>query len=229
MKQKPPFPFALSPFEGLLWLFSLAAITVSSLLLPSPDPLSVCTSLLGVTALIFVAKGRVWGQVLTLLFALLYGIVSYGARYYGEMLTYLGMTAPIACLSIISWLRHPYAGSREVEVAHMTVRKWGLLSLLTLLATAIFGLCLFLLDTPALVPSIVSITTSFLAASLTMLRSPWYAVAYAANDIVLIVLWSIASAKDPSASPMILCFSVFFINDLYGFWNWRRMRKRQRT
>ncbi len=59
------------------------------------------------------------------------------------------------------------------------------------------------------------------------LRSSAYALSYAANDIVLIILWIMASLDNISYLPMIVCFAMFFINDIYGFINWRRMKKRQ--
>lgn len=55
--------------------------------------------------------------------------------------------------------------------------------------TAVFYFILAALDTPNLVFSTISVITSFLAAALTMLRSSYYALGYAANDIVLIILW----------------------------------------
>jgi nicotinamide riboside transporter PnuC len=59
------------------------------------------------------------------------------------------------------------------------------------------------------------------------LRSSAYALSYAANDIVLIILWIMASIDNISYLPMIVCFVMFFINDMYGFFNWRKMKKRQ--
>ncbi|MBO5270667.1 MAG: nicotinamide mononucleotide transporter, partial [Clostridia bacterium] len=85
------------------------------------------------------------------------------------------------------------------------------------------------LHTENLLISTISVTTSFFAASLVFLRSPYYALAYAANDVVLIVMWIMASVEDISYLPMILCFVMFLLNDLYGFVNWRRMEKRQKT
>ncbi|MEE0050148.1 MAG: nicotinamide mononucleotide transporter [Acutalibacteraceae bacterium] len=73
----------------------------------------------------------------------------------------------------------------------------------------------------------VFVATSFIAASLTLLRSPLYGLGYAANDIVLIIMWIMATVDGPSYLPMIVCFSVFFINDCYGFINWRKIRQRQ--
>ena len=97
----------LSAFELSLWLCSLATITISFLCAVPRDHLTLIASLIGVTALIFTAKGRVLGQVLIVLFAVFYGVVSFGLRYYGEMITYLGMSAPMALFAIVAWLRHP--------------------------------------------------------------------------------------------------------------------------
>lgn len=84
------------------------------------------------------------------------------------------------------------------------------------------------LNTARLPISTLSVTTSFLAAYLTYLRSPYYAMAYAANDVVLIALWVLAAMGDMSCLPMVFCFVMFLMNDLYGFWNWQKMRARQR-
>ncbi|MBQ8514255.1 MAG: nicotinamide mononucleotide transporter [Ruminococcus sp.] len=228
MLQKHRNPFRdLTRFEWTLWLVSVIVVTGSFLLTPSPDYLTLAASLVGVTALIFVAKGYIAGQVLTVVFAVFYGIISFYFRYYGEMITYLCMTAPIAVLSIITWLRHPYKKTAEVEVQRMTKKQTAKMILLALLATSIFYFILRALNTANLLFSTISVTTSFLAVYMTMMRSPYYAVGYAANDIVLIVLWVLAAMEDRSCLPMVLCFVMFFANDIYGFINWQKMQRRQ--
>ena len=92
----------------------------------------------------------------------------------------------------------------------------------TTVITILFFKILAVLETPNIVFSTISITTSFLAASLTMLRSSYYAVGYAANDIVLIVLWIMATIKDPSYFSVMIIFTIFFFFDLYGFISWRK-------
>ena len=219
---------SLSKFELVLWLSSVAVVTVSFFLSPDRNVLSLIDSLIGVTALIFISKGYVVGQVLLILFAVLYGIISFEYRYYGEMITYLGMSAPIAGLAVISWLRHPYKDSKEVEVnRHLKMSTWVMLLLLTAAVTAGFYFILKALGNNNLLVSTISVATSFCAASLTFLRSPYYGLGYAANDAVLIVLWVLAAAENPGYVPMIFCFVMFLLNDLYGFFNWRRMSKRQ--
>lgn len=62
---------------------------------------------------------------------------------------------------------------------------------------------------------------------LTFRRSPYFALAYAANDLVLIWLWILAAITDISYLSVIVCFILFFANDLYGFYSWKRMQKQQ--
>ena len=219
---------SLTKFELGLWLFSLTGVTLSSVFSPAFDPLSLIASLIGVTALIFVAKGDPLGQVLTVVFSVFYGVISWTFRYYGEMITYLGMSAPMAALAVAAWLRNPYEqGRAEVRVNRLKLPEVLFLAVLTAAVTVLFYFVLAFFNTANLLPSTLSVTTSFLASYLTFRRSPFYALAYAANDIVLIVLWVLASLQDPSYLPMILCFTMFFLNDTYGFVNWQRMQKRQ--
>lgn len=217
----------LTAFEECLLAGSVTLVILSYVIFPGGDLLSLIASLIGATALIFVAKGYVLGQILTVVFALFYGVISFGFRYYGEMITYLGMTSPMAILATVSWIRNPYKETREVKVSRMTKGKTLLMLILSAVVTAVFYFILRTLGNESLVVSTVSVTTSFLASYLTFMRSPYYALAYAANDVVLIVLWVVASISDVSYVPMVVCFSMFFINDMYGFVNWQRMRSRQ--
>ena len=75
--------------------------------------------------------------------------------------------------------------------------------------------------------STISVATSFGALSLLVLRSPYYAVVFALNDVVLIVLWTLEVVRDIAFLPMVVCFVMFLCNDIYGFCNWIRIRRRQ--
>lgn len=226
MKNGNPFK-KLNRFEQGLWLTSLVVIFISSLFSGAEGVVSGIASLIGVTALIFVAKGMITGQVLCIIFALMYGIISLFFRYYGEAITYIGMSLPMAAFSLVSWLKNPYEDSDVVKVAHLTPKKLFAVSITTVAVTALFYFVLGWLNTSNLPVSTLSIATSWAAAILTFLRSPYYALAYAANDLVLIALWGNEALTDISCLPMVFCFIMFLANDLYGFYNWKRMQKAQ--
>ena len=71
----------LNSFEKRLWLLSLIVVTISFLIFRSENFMTLIASLIGVTALIFVAKGDVLGQILTIVFSLLYSLISFGFAY----------------------------------------------------------------------------------------------------------------------------------------------------
>lgn len=214
--------------EIALWLCSVTAITVSFLIFDRTGWLKLAASLIGITALIFNAKGNPAGQILIIIFSALYGIISYSFAYYGEMITYMGMSAPMALLAFISWIRNPYNGNRsEVRVNRIKCGEVVFMLILTAAVTVAFYFILERFGTENLIPSTVSVTTSFIAVYLTFRRSEFYALAYAANDIILIVLWVMAAFSDISCLSVIICFAMFLMNDLYGFISWRKMRKRQ--
>lgn len=217
----------LSVKEWWLWSISMLIVTVSNLVDGSFDVLTLAATWVGITSLIFAAKGNVWAQFLMVAFSILYGIISFRFRYWGEMITYLGMTLPMAVWSAVTWLRNPSAGSKsEVAIRKLEKKHFLFLLVLSIVVTGAFYFILRWLETPNIVFSTLSVTTSFLAASLTMLRSSYYALGYAANDLVLIVLWGLAAAKDPVYIPVIINFMIFFMNDMYGFISWK---KRERT
>lgn len=214
--------------EKVLWCMSVLLILLSFFIFDRESYLTLIASLIGVTSLIYNAKGNPFGQVLMILFSLFYGMISFTFSYYGEMITYLGMTAPMSVFALISWLKHPYKGKKsEVRIHRLTKREIGFMLVLTSMITLIFYFILNALRTTNLIPSTVSVFTSFLAVYLTYKRSACFALAYAANDLVLIVLWSLASISDLSYMSVIICFAMFLINDSYTFINWKRMHRRQ--
>ena len=217
-----------SKFEIALWAFSVLLILFSFLAFDRTNYLTLIASFIGVTSLIFNAKGNPFGQVLMIIFSLLYGIISYTFAYYGEMITYLGMTMPMAVFALIAWLQNPYKGNKaEVKVSSISKNEHIFMWILTVIITAVFYFILEYFNTSNIIPSTLSVTTSFLAVYLTFRRSPFFALAYAANDIVLIVLWILASITDIRYISVIFCFVAFLFNDIYGFINWQKIKKRQ--
>lgn len=214
--------------EKILWVLSVVVILAAFFLFDRENYLTLIASLIGVTSLIFNAKGNLFGQILMIVFSVLYGIISYSFRYYGEMITYLGMTLPMSVFALVAWLKNPYQGKKaEVAVNRIEGKEYIFAGILTLIVTIIFYWILKYFHTANLLPSTISVTTSFLAVYLTFRRSAYYAIAYAANDVILIVLWALASRFDPSYLSVVACFLAFLANDLYGFISWRMMEKRQ--
>ena len=217
-------------FEIVLWLSSIVIIIVTFFVFKDKDYLTLTASLVGATFLILNAKGNPLGQFLTIVFSILYGLISYRFAYYGEMITYLCMSMPMALMALIAWLKNPYKGKKsQVKVNSISTKEGLLLAFASVIVSILFYYILRYFNTANLIPSTISVTTSFFAAYLTFRRSPYFALAYAMNDLVLIVLWALASMTDISYLSVVICFIVFFVNDMYGFVSWRKMEKNQKS
>ncbi len=217
-----------------MWSCSMLAIavsfTISSIVgeFELKNLLNMLGSLIGVTSLIFIAKGRIFGLYLMVVFCLFYGYVSLTFKYYGEMLTYLLMSLPTTIASIVTWTKNPYENGRgEVKISPLNKTKILVISLLTVVVTVSFYFILKYFNTPNLLVSTLSVTTSFIAASLIIVRSPYYALGYTLNDLVLVALWVLASITDISYLPMVICFVTFSVNDTYGYVSWKKRAKAQ--
>ena len=158
--------------EIALWSGSVILIVLSFLIFDRSNGLTLIASLIGVTSLIFCAKGNPVGQVLMIVFSIF-------------------------------------------------------MCLLTVAVTVVFYFILEYFHTANMVPSTVSIATSFAAAYLTFRRSPYFALVYGMNDVVLIVLWVLAAMEETRYLSVVVCFIAFFVNDLYGYISWKKMEKRQ--
>lgn len=213
--------------EILLWVVSVMAIVISFFMFSRDGAITLIASLIGVTAIIINAKGNPVGQAIMIVFSILYGIISFSCAYYGEMITYLGMTAPMAVVALISWLRNPYGDGSEVKVNRIKLPEIVFMAIIGTIVTVVFYFVLKFFHTANLAVSTLSVMTSFIAVYLTFRRSSFFSLAYALNDIVLVFLWGIASFSDMSYISVVVCFVMFLTNDIYGFVSWRKMEKRQ--
>ena len=217
-------------FELALWASSVAVVIFSYVGFGREIDLAFFATLIGVTSLIFNAKGNPIGPALMLVFCMIYGYISYTFSYYGEMITYLGMSWPMAALSVVSWLKNPYKNKRsQVTINSISKIEILIMFLGSIVVTFILYHLLKYFGTNNLELSTFSVTTSFIAAYFTLRRSPYFALAYVVNDLVLIALWILATLKDFSYLSVVICFVMFLVNDTYSFINWKRMQRKQQN
>lgn len=212
--------------EILLWISSVMMIAISFFAFSQDNIINLFASIIGVSAVFINAKGNPVGQVLMIIFSLLYGIISCRCAYYGEMITYLFMTAPMAAVALVSWVNNPYSDG-GVEVNTISPLEVVFMFALGGIVTFAFYFILKYFETANLIVSTFSILTSFIGAYLSFRRSAFFSLAYIFNDIVLIILWGMASVGNTAYISVTVCFFMFFVHDVYGFVSWREMEIRQ--
>ena len=224
---KNPFS-TLTKKEWVIYIVSLIIVVSSNFFTYEINYFNMLSTIIGATALIFMAKGNVWGQILSVAFCIMYAYTSYLFRYYGEMITYLVLSLPIAFMSIFTWMKNPYRkGENVVKIHVLTLKEVLIMILLATSVTIGFYFVLKALDTPNLIVSTISVATSFFAAYLLLRRNSYYALAYAVNDLIFITLWVLACFEDIGYLTVVACFIMFLVNDLYAFISWKIREKEQ--
>lgn len=216
-------------FEILLLSVSLVSTVTIFCLGKEKSIWSLLSSVSGIVCVIFTAKGNPVAQYLSIVFAVFYSIVSYQSKYYGEMLIYLFLMIPIHAACILSWIRNRRnPESAEVKINTLRPREYILMGIADCLVTVAFYFLLKALGTAELIVSTVSLVSSVSAAYLMLRRSEYYAVCFIVNDVILLLLWGLRVYHyGPASLPTLVTFAVFLINDVYGFFAWKRRKKRQ--
>ena len=216
-------------FEIALWLFSIISIIACFMIFDSSSYFTMISSIIGVTSIILCSKGNYYGEILMVIFSILYCIISYFFRYFSEIITYAFMTLPMSVLTYYSWSKNQFKeGKNEVKlVGSISKKDTVLLIILTVIVTFSLHILLKIFNTRNLIVSTISLPTSFVAVFLSYKRNYYFAFWYALNDVVLIVLWFLASLVEVRYVSVMLCFIIFLVNDTYCFINLRKIHKNQ--
>lgn len=215
-------------FEKSFLICGLLTSIISSIIFNGTVIDTLYTSLYLITALLM-SKGKVECYFVGFVSVFFYGIVSYNQGYYGELIITAFLTFPIMIIGIISWLRHQDKEEDTVIISFLSKKEITIALLSQLVLFWIYYFILKAFNTDLLVISTMSVVTSVLASYFEARRSELSLFCYIANDLVIITLWLI-----PIISGQIELISVLvgpillLINDIYGSYNWRRLKKQQK-
>lgn len=178
---------------------------------------------------LLIAKGKNLGQVFGIIITILYSIVSFKNKFYGEVIIYLFMMLPMFLIGIVSWLRHKNKETNSVEVNTISKKEWIIVAILFIAIFIVIYYLLKLFNTNELIISTISVLASLFAIYLQIRRSRYSFSFYMINDVILIILWGIPVIKgNLMLLPMVLNPIINFINDSYGFYNWQKLEKKQK-
>ncbi len=216
-----------SKFEIALITVSIVSIIVSGVIFKSWIIVTISSIISVITALLQ-AKGKVESQFFALVECLIYAIVSYFNKYYGEVMLSLIFTLPMTIVAIISWIRHKNEKTDTVKVNEVKLKEWIILAFMSVFVFIGAYYLLKYFNTSELLVSTISIIASLLAVYLIARRSKYCFIFYLLNDIILIILWGLpVISGELLLIPMLINPLTLFINDAYGSFNWNKMEKEQ--
>lgn len=189
---------------------------------------------LGYTLLYFwtallLAKGKYSCYIIGIISTFFYASVSLSNSYYGEVIIAMCCTLPLMIIGLINWLRHQ-DNTNTVIVKEITKKELTLVLLSQIILFFGYYFLLKVFNTSNLIVSTISIVASVIATYLTARRSEYGFIGFIINDIVLIILWTIPLINgDTSIIPILLCPVLLLINDIYGVYNWKRIKDKQKV
>lgn len=215
-------------FELGFLIVGLTISTLSSLIFNGDLVDTLYTSSYLITALLM-AKGKVECYIIGFISVFFYGIVSYRQGYYGELLITALLTFPIMIIGIRDWLKHQDKESDVVLINSLSKKEVAISFMSQIPLYWFYYFILKIFNTDLLVISSLSVVTSVLASYFEARRSELSLFCYIANDFVIITLWLIPIlGGNTELIPVLVGPFLLLVNDIYGSYNWSKMKKRQK-
>ncbi len=213
--------------EKILLFGSIILVSAIGIIFKSDILTTVC-SIVGIITALLLAKGKNMGQIFGIFITILYSIVSFKNKFFGEVIIYIFLMFPMYIIGIISWIKHQNKNTNSVEVNKISNTEWIFVSIIFIFLFIGIYYLLKTFNTNELLISTISVIASLFAVYLQIRRSRFSFSFYIVNDIILILLWGI-----PVIQGTLILLPMFFnpvinlINDSYGFYNWKKLEKIQ--
>ena len=215
-------------FERVYLYISLSSIIIVSIIFKSDILTTVC-SIIGIIVVLLIAKGKNLGQVLGIILTVMYSIVSFKNKYYGEVIIYIFFMLPMFIVGIISWIRHHHIETNSVEINALSKKEWIIILLIIPVLFVGIYFVLKLFNTNEIILSTMSALSCLMGIYLQIRRTRSSFIVYGINDISLILLWGMPLIHgNYTIFPIFLNAIFLFIDDIYGVYNWKKIMKLQK-
>lgn len=212
-------------FEILLLVISIISVGVTGILCNSSILTQLC-SITGILCAITQAKGKVISQFIGLVIVILYSILSFQNKFYGEVIIYMFIMLPLFISGIISWIKNLNKETNTVNENTLHKKEWIILTIVSIILFVILYYLLKYFNTNQLLVSTLSLITSLFATYLVARRSKYGFLFYIGNDIILFILWGGQIIKGNFALiPILVNPIINFINDSYAWKSWNKREK----
>lgn len=213
-----------------IWLASFTLVTVYLYVALDDTWIGLCASLTGMLSVVLVAKGKTFNYYPGIVNVILYAFVAYGQKYYGEVMLNLLYFLPMQFIGLIMWRKNKVSEQKQndvkIAVLRSSERIWW--SVLCVVATVAYGFVLKQLG--GALPFIDSLTAvlSIVAMIFMVKRLVEQWVVWVIIDLFTIYMWVVAFLADGNDISILVMWSAYLVNALYGLLNWIRQYRAQK-
>jgi nicotinamide mononucleotide transporter len=216
-----------SLFEKI-WLLTFTMVNIYLFFAWQDSLIGLTASLTGMLCVVLTAKARISSFYWGLINILTYSYVAYRSAYYGDVMLNLLYFLPMTFVGIYFWKRNLKNNKKgEVKVKSLSWKNRFIWFGISIIILIIYGIILMMIK--GTLPFIDSATTVFSIIATIMLNKrlteQWFF--WIMVDVLSIVMWAYIFITSRGDISMLVMWSAFLVNALYGYYNWRKMEKNQ--
>ena len=211
----------------IFWMIFANAMILGISIYQKDTVLGIAASITGVICVILCGMGKVSNYIFGTANTILYAIVAWKAKYYGDVMLNLLYYLPTNIIGWVAWRKNINQETKIVYMRRMTWKQDVLLGVVSVAGVLGYSLILKLLG--GNLPLIDSMSTVFsvIAQILLIKRFTEQWVIWIIVDVVSVIMWIAALFTEAQSMAVLLMWCVFLANAIIMFVIWLRESKRQ--
>lgn len=188
--------------------------------------MGIISATTGVACVVCTGKGKLSAYVFGIVNILLYAIISFQAKYYGEVMLNVIYYFPMQFYGFYVWKKNMNQETHEVKKRRMSKKSFWLLLVIIAIATLIYGTflkyiggSLSYVDALSTVVSVVA-----MAISVKMYLEQW--ILWLVVDSVTVIMWAVAFANGSDSIATLLMWIVYLGNAIVMYIKWAKEVKK---
>ncbi len=214
-----------------VWLVVFTAVNIFLFFAWDDTLIGLISSISGMLCVVLVAKGKINNYYFGIIQTATYAYISYGYGLYGEAMLNAAFYFPLQFIGIYFWKKNQIGEGtigEDVAVKRLNKKQWVWLSIITVASSALYAELLHLIGGQQVRLDSVAVVVSIIAQILMVKRFAEQWALWILVNVLSIALWAITLLKTGGNDyNMLVMWTAFLINSIYGYINWIRMSKMQ--
>lgn len=206
----------------MLWLFLSAAIIAGLSVLWGDSLTGIAAAVSGICYVVLTGKGKPSAYIFGVVNVLLYAWISFGAKYYGEVMLNILYYLPMNFVGWYLWRKNMDSSTGEVKKKRLSQKSAALVFTLTAAAILIYGEWLRSLGGSMAYLDSMSTVISVAAQILCVKRYMEQWVLWIVVDVVTIIMWIFAFFNGAGSVSTLIMWSLYLVNGFIIYFRWKR-------
>jgi nicotinamide mononucleotide transporter len=206
------------------WAVTFALIAVTATYYTDGSLLALVAAFTGMATVILAAKGRIATYYVGAVNSALYAYIAFQSEFYGEVMLNGMFFLPMQFVGLYMWNQNTLENTIDtVKADRLPNRRrvgWLFLSVI-----AVAGYSVFLRWLGGNLPLVDAVSTvlSVVAMVLMVRRVMEQWLAWITVNVVSIYMWANIYSAETGSSAMVVMWTAYLVNSIYGYYNWLQM------